>query len=145
MCGEKADAFVQNTGASEANQVVVATEPDPKKITGETEVITSSEVQERLKRMSANLDEIEASKESTEQNSKPPPAGRSSRSFSETMWFIRGLDFDRLVDDSEEMRQDDLQDRYEDQKEVRDGIRRQFSLSTEFDGGADAEQAEPDE
>ena len=124
MCGD--EALVPLEDAREVTSEASGDE-ESRGQEGNTEVMSSEEVQMRLTRMQSGIDESARGSDASARDA------RSSRSFSETMWFIRGLDFDQLVDDSEEVRQDDLQERYEGQEEVRAGIRKQFSLSSEFD------------
>ena len=92
-----------------------------------TEVLSQAVIQEKLDQIRDSISEPEA--RATAASPKPVKQD-SKRRFSETMWFMTGLDSDQLVEDSDEdVASDKLQDRYEKKPAMGTGIREQFTLS----------------
>jgi hypothetical protein len=92
-----------------------------------TEILSQSVIQEKLDQIRQSIPEKEVTK--TEVKKEQPVPSDPKRRFSETLWFMTGLDSDQLVEDSDEdVASDDLQDRYEKKESLSDGIRDQFTL-----------------
>jgi hypothetical protein len=105
-----------------------------------TEVLSQAVIQEKLDQIRESISEPE---KIPEVQPKTVSKSDSKRRFSETMWFMHGLDSDQLVEDSDEdVASDDLQDRYEKQSEMKGGIRKQFTLNDDKDGGKKASKDE---
>tara|TARA_B100000029_G_scaffold148404_2_gene143662 strand:- start:1713 stop:2195 length:483 start_codon:yes stop_codon:yes gene_type:complete len=142
MCGE---AVAENSLSSTDEQAAVAdmvtkksaANPGGRAMT--TEVIPREEIEQRLKELRETPTvEIEAGTnvpETTPAVSPKPAKKRTSadekRKFSETMWFMSGLDGDQLVDDSDDVDKEALSDRYEKKKTMSKTIRKQFSLTVD--------------
>jgi len=158
MCGE---AVPENNLSRTEEQAVVsdmvteksATNPGGRAMT--TEVIPREEIEQRLQELrdtpTVEIEGSNAEAQAAPAESSDPEKTRSKaddkRKFSETMWFMKGLDGDRLVDDSDDVDKDDLADSYEKKKTMSKTIRKQFSLTVDglsMESGLRKKQKSPD-
>ena len=141
MCGRKQESEAEaSTDPVEDEDLEPTLEfkamPDTEKETlrdRKTEVLSQAVIQEKLDQIRESISDTEKPKEQVPASSDS--SSESKRRFSETIWFMQGLDSDQLVEDSEEdVASDDLQDRYEKKTSMDRGIRKQFTLNDEKGG-----------
>jgi hypothetical protein len=135
MCGKKQNEQKADLNKSDLNEDLRATvemqapvQVKPESLRDrQTEVLSQQVIQEKLDQIRESIPEQEAPKKSVEKDRGG--SFDAKRRFSETMWFMQGLDSDQLVEDSDEdVASDNLQDRYEKKSDLSDGIRGQFTL-----------------